>query len=382
MIKRAIQQSIKNGISSFLYHGCVRRANTFYSNAIKYNPILKEPAKHEELWLKKWRVYDSKLSPLAYRVFSRYIGEDLNIVPLEICSGICEQALLPDRFRNDIYSDKNFFDILFPQGTLPQTFLRKIRNNYYDKSFNIIPRNKINDFLNDLNCANLIIKPSLSESGVGVVKFSNINGVYMNNERTVLTIDYLEKNFDYGCIVQESFQQHEFFSNFNPTSVNTIRIASYRTPDGTIKILNSIIRIGSKGSVVDNAHAGGKFIGVKPNGTLCNQLCDQFGRTQAVFNDIDFSQHNFVVPNWDLIQQKVIELSKYVIHHDLMAWDVILDTEGNPHIIELNIGGFSGWLFQFTSGPMFGDYADLIMKSAIKRLYKTAKLKILFIRDI
>lgn len=377
-----IKRFLKKSISFYLYRGCVKNAHSFYSNAIKYNPLLKEPANHEDLWLKKWRVYDPKLSPLAYRVFSRYIGEDLNIVPLEICSGMCERALTPDRFRNDIYSDKNFFDILFPQGTLPQTYLRKIRNNYYDKDFNLISRNKINDFLNDLNCTNLIVKPSLSESGVGVDKFTETNGVFVNKERVVLSLDYLEKNFDYGCIVQETFQQHEFFSNFNPTSVNTIRIASYRTPEGTIKLLNSGIRIGFKGSLVDNAHAGGKFIGVRPNGILCNQLCDQFGRTQTIFNNIDFSQHNFVVPNWNLIQEKVIELSKYVIHHDLMAWDVVLDTDGFPHIIELNIGGFGGWFFQFTSGPMFGDYADMIMESAIKRLNKTAKLKILFIRDI
>ena len=109
-------------------------------------------------------------------------------------------------------------------------------------------------------------------------------------------------------IIQQAFEQHSFFSFFNPTSVNTLRIVSYRDSKGEIQILNSILRIGLAGSVVDNAHAGGMFVGVSKDGVLGKYVCDQYGRTQTVFNNIDFASDEFVVPFWDVIKENIKEL--------------------------------------------------------------------------
>ena len=71
-------------------------------------------------------------------------------------------------------------------------------------------------------------------------------------------------NLHYGqnFILQECFRQSDFTVRFNPSSVNTIRIGTYRDLKGQIHILRAIMRIGANGSEVDNAHAGGMFCGI------------------------------------------------------------------------------------------------------------------------
>lgn len=373
-----MKRSIKSLIDKYLVKQGRKRSKSFYDNAIQYNPSLKESVKGENEWLEKWRKFDPKLSPMAYRVFSRYIGPSMDIVPLEVCSSICEPVLTPRNFM-DYYSDKNSFDLLFPKGTLPQTFLRNIRGRFFNRDYAPIETTKVNEYLNCIDCKELIVKPTLSSSGKGVEKFFRDGSTYVNKKKEILSLEYLNKNYKNDCIIQEVFIQHSFFSQFNETSVNSIRIVTYRDSRGIIHALNSFLRIGAKGSVVDNAHAGGVFVGIDKKGCLGKYVCDQYGQKHTVFNGIDFSTGSFVIPHWNLICDKVEELSMYVIHHDLIAWDAILNAEGNPQILEVNVGGYGGWAFQFTSGPMFGDYTDDVMEYVTQKK-EDSELKMSFYR--
>lgn len=373
-----MKKLIKRIVKAYLNKQCRKNCKSFYDNAIRYNSQLKEPAQGEKEWLEKWRQYDPKLSPIAYRVFSRYIGPNMDIVPMEICSLICEPVLTPYNFR-DFYSDKNSFDLLFPEGTLPNTFMRKSRGRFLTQNYAPIINQQVDNILNGIDCKELIVKPTLSSSGKGVEKFFRDGSTWVNKKNEILSLEYLNMNYKNDCIVQEAFIQHPFFSQFNESSVNSIRMVSYRDSLGLIHVLNSFLRIGTKGSVVDNAHAGGMFVGVDNEGRLGKYVCDQYGRKQTFFNNIDFSTGSFVIPHWNSICEKVVELSHYIIHHDLIAWDVILDTEGKPHILEVNVGGYGGWAFQFTSGSMFGDYTDDVMKTSIQRMKET-DLKMMLIR--
>ena len=62
-------------------------------------------------------------------------------------------------------------------------------------------------------------------------------------------------------IVEELIEQDYRMAEWNPTSVNTIRIPSFRTKNG-IQILYPFFRMGRKGSVVDNAGSGGIMLSV------------------------------------------------------------------------------------------------------------------------
>lgn len=372
-----MKKLIKNAIERYLKTQRRTIAMAFYKKSIQYNPDLGKYLVGEEQWLQRWRQYDPRLSPLAFRVFGRYIGSDMDIVPLEICTTL-ESVLTPYNFNN-FYSDKNSFDLIFPRGVLPETCFRNIRGRLLDREYNIINSDVVDDLLRSEDIGQVVIKPGLGSSGRGVDFFYKRMGEYVNGDGDKLSIEYLNRHYKENYIIQKAFSQHQFFASLNQTSVNTIRIATYRDDNGIVHPLNSIIRIGSKGSKVDNAHAGGCFIGVKEDGKLQKYACDQEGRIQTNFNDVNFEASDFDVPNWENIKSFVCGLHRYVLHHDLVAWDVALDEHSQPYILELNVGGYGGWVFQFTSGPMFGRYTDDIIKSATKRLSNT-QLKAFLIR--
>lgn len=181
-----------------------------------------------------------------------------------------------------------------------------------------------------------------------------------------------------NIIIQEGVDQSEYISQFNPTSVNTLRLSMYRSvKDDRCHITGAIMRIGGKGSIVDNAHAGGCYVGIYPDGHFCKNVLDQYGVRKSIFNDVDFSSNTFMYPNWD----KVIEFGKsvgqYVPHHRLIALDIVLDRNNNPKLIEFNIEGYSAWLFQYTIGTAFGKFTDEILDYCKANIDKVEELIIL-----
>ena len=67
-------------------------------------------------------------------------------------------------------------------------------------------------------------------------------------------INYYKRDF----VVQEYLEQDSLFKQFNPTSLNTVRILTYRSlGNEEIIPLHRILRIGGPGNVVDNQTMGG-----------------------------------------------------------------------------------------------------------------------------
>ena len=120
------------------------------------------------------------------------------------------------------------------------------------------------------------------------------------------------------------------------------------------------MRIGGEKSIVDNVHAGGCFIGIHSDGTFCHEVYNQYGQKQSTFNDIDFTK-SYHYPNWQEVIEFAESVGKLILHHRLLALDIVLDKNNKPHLIEYNLECFSTWLFQYTLGGAFGDYTDEIL---------------------
>ena len=121
------------------------------------------------------------------------------------------------------------------------------------------------------------------------------------------------------------------------------------------------MRIGRKGSVVDNGHAGGYFLGILPDGTFCHEVYNQYGERLTVYNDIDFTK-DYHYPNWEEVSEYAKSIGKYILHHRLLALDIMIDKNDKPHLIEFNIEGFSTWPSQYTLAGAFGSYTDEIIE--------------------
>ncbi len=179
-------------------------------------------------------------------------------------------------------------------------------------------------------------------------------------------------NYGDDFVLQEAIQQHVTMSKFCSSSVNTLRLATYKSIiDDTVHILGAVMRIGLEGNIVDNAHAGGLFIGIDTkSGKVGSMLYDSYGHEKTEINGVNFTNNSFYIHNWE----GVISLAKYVggqnAHCRLLALDIAVDSSGIPKLIELNCNSFSYWLYMYTGHTPFGAFTDEIINYCIKNLDK------------
>ena len=323
---------------------------------------------HLKEWHTKWKVL-GLTNKDYYRVFSQYCGEDTNIVPDDICHNVIEPILNPKRHIST-YEDKCMFDTIlwpiFKRNITPDTYIKNIGGACYDSSFSAI--HDVDSCIRTipLSVNRLVIKRSIDSSSgknIAFVERTNTGNFIDLNTNELFDGNYLNKYFSRNYIVQKAMSQSLFMSQFCKTAVNTIRIAVYKSvKTNEPHIINSIIRMGKEGSQVDNAHAGGVFIGVDKNGVLGSYCCNQYGEKYSEFNGIDFSSNQFTIPNFDEIKSMALAVSHAIPHHRLLALDIMLDENNQPILLEYNIRAFSVWLFQFTSSTGFGDYTDEIIE--------------------
>lgn len=361
-----MRQFIKKGLLKYINYQKHRNYNLLYKKILCLHPNLGEKEIGEEQWLYRWKKLDANVTPFSYRIFSKFIGNNIDILPLETSCTFIEPLLQPIEYV-PFYSDKNVYDRLFGLENTLGAVLRRINGFYYleDYSKVLIDNVSLKKMLSDKDV--VIVKPSVDScSGNGVKCFVKNNNEFYDELGNILSIDYLERNYGNNFIIQKKFEQSELISFFNSSSVNTLRIMAYRSViTDEVVIPNMILRIGSIGSIVDNAHAGGRFIGVSNDGKLGNGLCDFCGGQYREFNGVDFSKNSFYIQNIELIKKMVIEASKKILHHRLIAFDIAIDKNNIPKILEINVGGFGAWPFQFVNSPTFGKWTDEVYEYSL-----------------
>ena len=188
----------------------------------------------------------------------------------------------------------------------------------------------------------IIIKPTVDSSmgkGVNLLKNEGKDNAIIKS----LFAQYA-RNFSF----EERIGQHSLMAEFNPSSLNTTRIVTYRKPDGQIKFLFSILRFGKEGKVVDNASAGGKFAGVSPDGTI-NRTIKSYKTLKTEMLDEHLTEK---IPYFERIKQVAIHLHGKMPKYNYLGWDFSISQEGIPILIELNLYP-AIYGTQIATGPAF-----------------------------
>lgn len=251
------------------------------------------------------------------------------------------------------YADKGFYDTLFPGINRPRTIIKNMNGCFFDSSHPI----KENDAIE--LCANLenaVIKPTLEGHwGIGVELFHTENGFIpeLNISLKDLFLQY-KKNF----IIQEKFEQHPDMAKLNPTSVNTIRVLSYRS-NGEIVILYAVVRIGRAGKVIDNETAGGIKADIDLQAGCIKGVA--FGNPKEKTmpkTDSGIVLDKYQIPSFPAILEFVKSLHERMPYFNIIGWDISVDKDGNPAMIEWNR---AAELSQVAHGPAFGEYTEEIL---------------------
>ena len=255
------------------------------------------------------------------------------------------------------YSDKNMLDVLLPDVNQSHIYMKN-RNGYY--FFDNKPVSMETALEQCSNLGDVIIKPTLTCHGDGVKRIRIEKGI-VDDKGTKL--ETLFRKYKENFLIQDVVRQHASMSALNPDSANTIRVVTYRS-GMEIHPLYAAIRIGRKGQVIDNESAGGMSAKVNFDGTLSKYAYSAPGQDKIELTDTGVRLDGYKIPAFD----KVLELVKgqhlNLPFHDIVGWDVCIDEEGSPLLLEWNT---SPELSQSAVGPAFGDLTEQIVKDAMSR---------------
>lgn len=252
----------------------------------------------------------------------------------------------------DALADKNMCDVLLPDIKHPKTYLKN-QNGYYYIEGNPVSKDDAIKLCQNLH--NMLIKPSLDKHGHGVKSLEVENGITNHDGKCIEEVfDSYGKNFQ----IQERVKQHEKMSALNPTSVNTLRIVTYRS-GMEILVVYVVVRIGRSGQVIDNQSAGGMSTTVDKNGRLGKYCFGGYNEDNITKTDTGVVLDGYEVPSFHKAIDAVKKQHFNLPFFDIIGWDIAIDDEGDPVVLEwnANVG-----LSQSAYGPGFGDYTERIIK--------------------
>ena len=324
-------------------------------DVLKNNPTTPEQRKRISNLYGKYGI------KIDYRWFDfyNYIKESPNDIEYYLPHDIYFNKIDPyfsEPFLSKVIDDKNYYDIYFFDIKRPKTIIRKINGLILDNQYNIITLDEALSLCRSED--NIIIKPSvMSEGGRGIT--------FWNSKEDDLSVITNIISSSQNIIVSEVVRQCNEFNKIHASSLNTIRIMTLLIND-EVNIISCILRMGINGSKLDNASLGGIFCGINSDGSLKEEA--------YTISGIKYTAHpqggilsQYKVPNFDKCINIVKSLAPRMYKYSrLCSWDLCIDENDMPQLIEVNLSFGGIELHQITNGPIFknkiSEILDLVYK--------------------
>lgn len=225
--------------------------------------------------------------------------------------------------------DKNLCDLLLPGARVPRTVLKNT-NGFFFFDGKPVSEQEAVALCSDLK--DVIIKPSLKSKGSGVRKFQAEGGT---TNLDGLTVAQLFQRYGKNFQIQECVRQHPRMAALNPTSLNTLRILTYRS-GMEVLVVYAVIRIGRLGSEIDNQSSGGISTAIGEDGRLKKWAYGGYNENGIDHTDTGINLEGYEVPSFDKAIEMVKQLQLQLPYFNLVGWDIAIDEEGEPVLIEFN----------------------------------------------
>ncbi len=248
----------------------------------------------------------------------------------------------------DLITNKLSFVEYFERGGLPvprllgYNALSKVylrlgdRWEAVDLSSPQVLRDSLNRLMTSWKIEEVFLKYIRGSQGVGAVRVTRPQlDIPLGLEKLYYAVS---KN---SYVIQEVVEQHSELSRLNPSSLNTMRIDTFRAPGSQAEIISAFLRVGGKDNSVDNVSAGGVLVGIHlDSGKLKEKALNFFHGSQALgifkanpVNGILFD--GFQIPLFDEVKQTTIQAAGW-IPPALVGWDVAVGST-KPVLIEANV---------------------------------------------
>lgn len=307
-----------------------------------------------------WGVYSNQFDRDWFSLY-KSLGHDYNLchyVPDDFYYRYVD-SFFANRNACRVIDNKNLYDLLFHDVPQPSTIARKIGGVYLTHDYSRISEEEFVELCRTEN--SVVLKKSIDSSGGKGILFFDAE------------LDSIEKLLNWikdknDLIVQGVIIQHDELNRIHPESINSIRIITLVL--GEVYILSSVLRMGRGGAKVDNASSGGIVCGIEPSGWLKSEAFDvKANRYDKHPSGVRFE--SIMVPGFNSCQEICKRLAFRLIQYTkLVSWDLAIDKNGTPILLEANLCRGQLDFHQMCNGPLFGDMTKSVMDVVFSKKYK------------
>lgn len=185
----------------------------------------------------------------------------------------------------------------------------------------------------------IFVKPNKGSCGIGAKLYT-----IFDDDQAGEVFDELVGSGEW--IIEELIDQDPAISEFNSSSVNTVRFPSFKH-NGIVKCVFPCMRFGRAGNIIDNSTLGGLTVAIdEKTGELFSKAYDENGDVHVVHPDSKVPFRGFHVPQWDSVIELVKKAHLALPDNQVyVAFDLALSDRGWC-IVEGNWGDW--FLQQFT----------------------------------
>jgi hypothetical protein len=312
-----------------------------------------------------WKRFGIRIS--NYRWHQLYYGATGREDPRFLPHSLLASAVYPyynDMEKAKVWADKNEFSRVLPNLSFPVTLAQKIHGRYYDAQRRSFGTALSRDFAE-------AVWESASARGLDAVilkRTSNTNSGRGVKKLPLTTVEALAEALsssdDQDYIIQEPIRQHPFFAQFNESSVNILRINTWRSGE-KFRVFAPCVRFGTPGFATDVAFIKGKevfhVIAVRPDGRIDDCGYDLYGEKSPVI------VQDRQVPCWEELLETVRKNHLMLDYFDFVAWDLTVDAEGKIVCIEYNLQEPGSIAYQYAHGPFAGDDTEELLAFLLEK---------------
>lgn len=243
---------------------------------------------------------------------------------------------------------------MFPGAKQPTLLVYRMNSYWYDKDGSLIDCNEAIRICRSVKTC-FVKQATESEGGHGITFMDNSQ----DDEARIVEVF---NNTKFDLVVQAGLEQSNILSAINESSVNTIRLYTLFKRDGSVKLYSVILRMGINGAKVDNASSGGITVGVEEDGRLKKYAYNAKGVRFDKHPTSGVRFNDYIIPNFDKVKALVLSQALNFPHFRIISWDVAIDKDNEPVIIEANLRFGEIDFHQLNNGPLFGDDTEEILK--------------------
>ena len=287
-------------------------------------------------------------------MLNEYVDHDLNmlqktLVLIDLAVSIVIYGVgITDYFQYQFYKrrhlDRKDFIVHRKRMWLVRTFNNKEDRLIFDDKarFNSVFNNYLHRrWLNISNCtfeefkdfvaeeSKFMVKPLQGSHGIGI-RIVDI-GDYINLEALFLDLKVEQ------CIIEELIEQSEDLAEFNPSSVNTLRVVSLLSNDGKARLMTANLRVGHGNKHADNFHHEGiaALIDLE-TGLVVTTGIDKNLKRYIVHPVSGKQIVGFKVPFWGRVKETVRQAAQVLPTVRYVGWDLTIGNKGEVIIVEGN----------------------------------------------